>query len=609
MEHEPLDNRHSQWDVDDWRDGFASELKPLRGSRALLGIVVAIAVMGSGVSYLANLSGEGTATAGLALTNASDQETPFAMAPAPQTKTQSTDSRDTSRSAQSSALVASNDPWGPRVKPARSAKPGAAPNNRGAERGFWPSLKPNRKSAQSLSKTAMSKNAAAIASSTRLTRTIGGPVLTPDYLQPVSVFFGSDVTPDRTPPPPLAVALSSDLDAPVRQVTITMKRGETFVDVLKRARVLAADRNSAAVAFGKHQSLRRLRPGQTFTITTAEPNQTLFQHVSARPQDNRHLLNLRFRPDSENQIELARSEDGTLLADKIAIPITKRLASVSGHIEGSLFLSAKRAGAPDKIVANLANMFVYDIDFQRDIFGGDQFEAVYELYYDDEGALVGSGDVLYGRMKWRGRNKEKGYYRFTQPDGRADYFDRAGQSARRLLMKTPIDGARLSSGFGTRKHPILGYRKAHKGVDFAARRGTPVYAAGDGVVERANRYGSFGNYIRIRHANGYKTAYAHLNGFRRGVRAGKRVRQGDVIGYVGTTGRSTGPHLHYEVHHKGRAVNPQRLKIATGVKLKGAALEEFRAVRTEIDATRLPEPEPSAALASDEIKASGADAL
>lgn len=214
--------------------------------------------------------------------------------------------------------------------------------------------------------------------------------------------------------------------------------------------------------------------------------------------------------------------------------------------------------------------------------------------------MVGAGDILYGRLKWRGRQKEKGYYLFEpESGGRGDYFDAAGESARRLLMKTPIDGARLSSGFGTRKHPILGYQKAHKGVDFAASRGTPIMAAGDGVVERAGPYGSFGNYVRIRHAQGYKTAYAHMNSIKKGVRTGVRVRQGEVIGYVGTTGRSTGPHLHYEVHLKDTPVNPQSLKIATGYELGGKDLARFKEVRDRINAMRTPIAEEEASLVAD----------
>jgi len=368
-----------------------------------------------------------------------------------------------------------------------------------------------------------------------------------------------------------------------------LSKGETFVDALKRAGVRATDRNDAALEFGKLQNLRRLRPGQAFALTLAEPNKTIFQlYTEEEDEFSQHLVAMKFRADPESRILLNRDAKGKFLAEKTAVKITRELMTIKGNIEGSLYVSAKAQGAPDRAIANLANAFAYDVDFQREIFGGDEFEAIFEVNYDDEGQLVSSGDILFARLKWRGKVKEKGYYRFASKNGgsKADFFDREGQSAKRLLMKTPIDGARLSSGFGTRKHPILGYRKAHKGVDFAARRGTPIYAAGDGVVERANRYGSFGNYIKIRHSNGYKTAYAHLKGFRKGIRAGKRVEQGDVIGYVGTTGRSTGPHLHYEVHLRGKQVNPQKLKIATGVELKGEELKRFKTARDEIDRMR-----------------------
>lgn len=395
------------------------------------------------------------------------------------------------------------------------------------------------------------------------------------------------------PPLPFFLSLERDVTKAPTTVSVSLKKGENFVDALKRAGVRANDRNEAASAFGKLQNLRRLRPGQTFTLTVAQPNQTLFQIVSDDAGDQ-HLVDLNFRADAETRIILTKKIEGGFDAEKADVPLTTKLMNIEGDIKGSLYLSAKEQGAPDRAIANLANAFAYDVDFQREIFGGDEFEAIFEVKYDDEGKLVSSGDILYARLKWRGKTKEKGYYRFASANGgsKADFFDANGQSAKRLLMKTPIDGARLSSGFGTRKHPILGYRKAHKGVDFAARRGTPIYAAGDGVVERANRFGSFGNYIKIRHSNGYKTAYAHLKGFKKGIRAGKRVEQGDVIGYVGTTGRSTGPHLHYEVHYKGKQVNPQRLKIATGVTLKGADLKKFETVRNKIDALRAaPQPD------------------
>jgi len=419
--------------------------------------------------------------------------------------------------------------------------------------------------------------------------------------RPVPFFFESDLVRDAGERAPLAVAYAGDMSEGPRSVAISLLKGETFVDAMRRAGVRAEDRNAAAYAFGAHQNLRALRPDQEFIVTTSDPNQTLFQLVANQHDPEAYLLSLAFKPDATDRIILKRTQGGGFTAEKSSVALTSRLVSVDGRIGGSLFLSAKHAGAPDQVVADFANVFAYDVDFQREIFGGDEFEAIYEVRYDENGAMVETGDILFARLKWRGRTKEKNYYRFA-PDGvHADYFDAAGQSAKRLLMKTPIDGARLSSGFGTRKHPILGYAKAHKGVDFAAPRGTPVKAAGDGVVERANRYGSFGNYVLIRHASGYETAYAHLNGFARGLRAGKRVRQGDIIAYVGTTGRSTGPHLHYEVHLKGAAVNPQKLKIATGIELKGAELQRFKAERDRINAMRLkPEKEGPALLAQDE---------
>ena len=421
--------------------------------------------------------------------------------------------------------------------------------------------------------------------------------------RPSPLFFAGDMEGPEATRTPTALAFAGDVKRAFNRQQVRIARGENFVDALKRAGVSAADSNAAAYAFGKHYNLRRLLPGQEFALTLSWPNQTLFQLAAAGAAPQPRLIALDFRPDPESHIALRRGADGAFAGEKHVIPLTIRTMAISGIINGSLYVSAKAVGAPDEIIADLADAFSYDVDFQREIFGGDEFEAIFEVKYDDRGARVAAGDLVYARLNWRGRKEEKGYYRFASAEdgGRADFYDAAGQSARRLLMKTPIDGARLSSGFGMRRHPILGYRRAHRGVDFAAPRGTPIKAAGDGVIERADWYGSFGNYIRIRHANGYKTAYAHLKGFRSGIRKGRRVRQGDIIGYVGTTGRSTGPHLHYEVHLNGKAVNPQRLKIAaTGKTLTGAELERFKAERDRIDAMRAPAAANPPLFASDE---------
>lgn len=473
----------------------------------------------------------------------------------------------------------------PRINPAHASL-------RAADASVPPRLKPGAGDA-----------ASALASSATVL-SLAASWLADDTVRPPPFFFESDIDPDVSKSASTTRAVDGDIADQPQQLRITLVKGETFVDALRRAGVRAEDRNQAAYEFGKLYNMRRLRPGQSFMMRIAEPNQTLFQSLSYKEPPPAYLLSLDFRVDPENRILLERTQGG-FIAKAMTTPLTTRVAAIEGRIDGSLYLSAKRQGAPDEVIAGLAQMFAYDVDFQREIFGGDEFEALFEVHFDDSGKMVGGGDILYGRLKWRGRQKEKGYYRFASADGagRADYFDASGESARRLLMKTPIDGARLSSGFGTRKHPILGYQKAHKGVDFAAARGTPIMAAGDGVVERAGPYGSFGNYVRIRHAQGYKTAYAHMNSIKKGVRTGARVRQGDVIGYVGTTGRSTGPHLHYEVHLKDKPVNPQSLKIATGVNLGGKELARFREARDRIDTMRTPHAEATAPLVARDNKA------
>lgn len=206
---------------------------------------------------------------------------------------------------------------------------------------------------------------------------------------------------------------------------------------------------------------------------------------------------------------------------------------------------------------------------------------MYEQFRGENGDVVHQGNIHYAKLTLR--DKGVPLYRYTTTKGNLDYFNAKGESVRKTLMRTPIDGARLSSRFGKRKHPILGYTRMHSGVDFAAPRGTPIYAAGNGTVVQSGRNGGYGNYVRIRHNGTYQTAYAHLSKFARGARRGARVRQGQVIGYVGTTGRSTGPHLHYEVLRNGRQINPRSVRIPSGEKLKGAELKKFLAMRDARD--------------------------
>jgi murein DD-endopeptidase MepM/ murein hydrolase activator NlpD len=261
-----------------------------------------------------------------------------------------------------------------------------------------------------------------------------------------------------------------------------------------------------------------------------------------------------------------------------ATVVTKELKTVTlakqGVITNSLIGAGARAGVPRSVLAEMIRVYSYSIDFQRDIHEGDKFEVMYQAKVDKEGNVYGGGDMLYAKLILN--DKEEAVYRF-ESGGMSDYYKADGSSIRRGLIRTPIDGARMTSGFGFRRHPILGYNKQHKGVDFGARTGTPIFAAGDGVLNKVGWVNGYGNYIKINHNNSLQTAYAHMSRFAKGMRAGVRVKQGQVIGYVGTTGRSTGPHLHYEVLIGGVQVNPIGVKVPTANKLAGGELNKFKA--------------------------------
>ncbi len=257
-------------------------------------------------------------------------------------------------------------------------------------------------------------------------------------------------------------------------------------------------------------------------------------------------------------------------------------------IRKSLYLSAREHGVPEHIVANIMRVHSYDVDFQRQIRSGDSFEAYFGKPIT--GKQTKRPVLLFSHLDLKGR-KSKGYYRFTTPDdGLTGYYDIKGRSATKSLMRTPISGARITSRYGMRRHPILGYSKMHAGIDFGAAHGTPIKAAGSGTVEVARRVGAYGKYVRLKHSNGYKTAYAHMSRYARGIRAGAKVRQGQVIGYVGSTGRSTGPHLHYEVLRGDRRINPLRVRIAGGRQLKGKMLEKFKRMVARVDTMRAKAP-------------------
>ncbi len=357
------------------------------------------------------------------------------------------------------------------------------------------------------------------------------------------------------------------LDHTAREMRVG--NGETLAGVLTRAGASRAEANAALASLTGVYDPRRIRPGQSVSLFFSDAQ----------------LTGVAFRSEPGASVTANRTTAGAFAAREVLMPLTFENAHISAEVETSLYSTALSLGATDREIAALASAFSYDVDFQRDVQTGDRFELVFERYYDDEGNTVRTGDLLFISLETR--QGPRNFYAFLAPgDSQVDWYDSDGKSARRFLMRTPINGARLSSGFGMRRHPILGYSRMHRGTDFAAPIGTPILAAGDGTVVRAGPFGAFGNYIRIRHANGYETAYAHMSRFARGMRSGARVRQGQVIGYVGNTGRSTGPHLHYEVLRRGQQINPINLRVANGRNLEGRALELFNIERMRIDTLR-----------------------
>ena len=266
--------------------------------------------------------------------------------------------------------------------------------------------------------------------------------------------------------------------------------------------------------------------------------------------------------------------------------LKKELTYKESKISSSLYSSAIKEGVNPNIIINFARIYGFQIDFQRDIWKNDTFQIMYESYLNDKDEVVDNGNIIFANLILQG--KEYPLY-FFKSDKLSDHFDENGQSIKKTLMKTPINGARLSSSFGKRKHPILGFTKMHTGTDFAAPTGTPIMASGDGIVVRAGWCGGGGNCVKIKHNSTYSTVYAHMSKFGRGIKKGKRVKQGQTIGYVGSTGMSTGPHLHYEVIENGKKINSQTLKLPSGKILKGEErkLFEISKIKTNVKKSEL----------------------
>jgi len=359
-------------------------------------------------------------------------------------------------------------------------------------------------------------------------------------------------------------------------VSLTVRSGDTLIALLGRSGIPMADAYAVVQALKPVFSVREVRPGWKLAL-------------QMQPQDPPLLPSLHsvaLRPSVDREIKVTRRDHdaGEFLATTIAHPLQRTSNLSGGSIDGGLFNSASAAGVPHDLLVQAIDLFSFDVDFQRDIRAGDQYELFYDTLTDEDGNYARSGDLMFAKLVLRG--KEMRYYRFTPRSGVTDLFSPDGHSIRKALLQTPVDATRISSTFGMRLHPILGYTMMHRGVDFAAPVGTPVRAAGDGTVIVAGDGGSYGNYVRIEHNSRYSTAYAHLMSFARGVTKGAHVKQGQVIAYVGATGRATGPHLHYEVLVGGQQVNPSGVRLPAGETLGGDDLRAFNQRLQQIEALR-----------------------
>lgn len=364
----------------------------------------------------------------------------------------------------------------------------------------------------------------------------------------------------------LASAAMEAIPQPTDKI-VTVEPGDALGSVMQKAGVKAEDSHHAIQALREHFDPRRLKAGQDVQM-----------HFVPDSEGKLEFASMRIEMDPIKTVSVERFDSG-FRAALVEKEVEQVVSAKKAVIKNSLSGAAEKAGIPRSVVNEAIKIYSWNVDFQRDIREGDSLEVMYDSYQTADGFVAKSGDVLYAKLVLSGRSIP--LYRYEMKDGSVDYFGPEGRSIKRTLMKTPINGARLSSGYGMRRHPVLGYSKMHKGVDFAAPTGTPIYAAGDGTVEYASRFSSYGNYVRIRHNNSLKTAYAHMH--RISVKNGQRVKQGEVIGTVGTTGRSTGPHLHYEILVNGAHVNPRSVNLPTGQELQGAELKDFKTKMREYD--------------------------
>ncbi len=358
-----------------------------------------------------------------------------------------------------------------------------------------------------------------------------------------------------------------NLEPRFKKIEHEINVGETFDKILEGYRVEKSEITQIKQELGKKINLDKLNINQKFQFTIDQTNSLVKEFI--------------FQVSSTEKIYLTREKDTNKFDQKIVVTkLNKEIVYDESIILESLYKSAKNQKIPPNIIIEFARIYGFQVDFQRDIRKKDSFQIMYEIFSDDKRNVIETGNILYANLKLSGEDNSLYYFDLKNSEG---HYDKSGKSVQKALMKTPINGARLSSSFGMRKHPIDGFNKMHRGTDFAAPMGTPIMASGDGVIKKAGWCGGGGNCVVIKHNSTYQTVYAHMSKFAKGIRKGSRVKQGQTIGYVGSTGKSTGPHLHYEVIVNGKRINSQTLKLPSGKILKGEERKVFETKRIKLD--------------------------
>ncbi len=351
----------------------------------------------------------------------------------------------------------------------------------------------------------------------------------------------------------------------VRHVIIL---GETFDKILNKYQIPEKEITKLKKKISETNSLNKLKPNQVIEFSfDRSKNNKITSFLLPISRTEKIYLSLNIKNNTYNR-------------KKIITNLNKKIIFKEGKITQSLYKTATNLGIKANIIVKFARIYGFQIDFQRDIRKNDNFQIMYEVFEDDDGKIFETGNIIFADLKLRGQNNSLYYFNEKGSEG---HYDKNGKSAKKALMKTPINGARLSSPFGMRKHPIDGFNKMHRGTDFAAPLGTPIMASGNGVVVKAGWCGGGGNCVKIKHNYTYSTIYAHMSKFAFGIKKGVRVKQSQIIGYVGSTGKSTGPHLHYEVIENGKKINSQTLNLPSGKILKGKEREIFEVKKIKLD--------------------------